>query len=152
MRATYNDRFIDRYSRWAPNMTRANVIADYFYTPLDQQDEMRLMEGDFFNGAVRPDQMGYMRPFPEASNYRTEIESLYLCGPCTHPGGGASGGGASSGGASGKSADRGNSPPAGAAGTPGTGTPSADKAPETRGKAANRRKRNRRKRRRKRRR
>jgi phytoene dehydrogenase-like protein len=92
VRATYNDRFIERFRRWAPNMTRANVIDDYFYTPLDQQDEMRLMEGDFFNGAVRPDQLGYMRPFPEASNYRTEIEGLYLCGPCTHPGGGASGG------------------------------------------------------------
>ncbi len=92
VRATYNDRFIERFGRWAPNMTRANVIDDYFYTPLDQQDEMRLMEGDFFNGAVRPDQMGYMRPFPEASNYRTEIEGLYLCGPFMHPGGGASGG------------------------------------------------------------
>jgi phytoene dehydrogenase-like protein len=88
VRATYNDRFIDRYSRWAPNMTRANVIADYFYTPLDQQDEMRMVEGDFMNGAVRPDQMGHMRPFPEASNYRTEIENLYLCGPFMFPGGG----------------------------------------------------------------
>jgi phytoene dehydrogenase-like protein len=90
VRATYNDRFIERLSRWAPNMTRDNIIADYFYTPLDQQDEMRLMEGDFCNGAVRPDQMGHNRPFPEAAHYRTEIENLYLCGPYTHPGGGAS--------------------------------------------------------------
>lgn len=90
VRSTYNDRFIERFSRWAPNMTRANVIADYFYTPLDQQDEMRLMEGDFCNGAIRPDQMGYNRPFREAAGYRTEIENLYLCGPCMHPGGGVS--------------------------------------------------------------
>jgi len=90
VRATYNDRFIVRYSRWAPNMTRDNVIDDYFYTPLDQEDEMRLMEGDFCNGAVRPDQMGYNRPFAEASQYRTEIDGLYLCGPYMHPGGGAS--------------------------------------------------------------
>jgi phytoene dehydrogenase-like protein len=90
VRTTYNDRFIERYSRWAPNMTRKNVIADYFYTPLDQQDEMRLMEGDFMNGAIRPDQMGYTRPFPEASMYRTEIENLYLCGPYMHPTGGVS--------------------------------------------------------------
>jgi len=89
VRATYNDRFIERYTRWAPNMTRANVIADYFYTPLDQQDEMRMVEGDFMNGAVRPDQMGNLRPFPEASDYRTEIKNLYLCGPFMHPGGGA---------------------------------------------------------------
>lgn len=90
VRATYNDRFIERFSQWAPNMTRDNIIADYFYTPLDQEDEMRLMEGDFANGAMRPDQMGHNRPFPEASNYRTEIDGLYLCGPYTHPGPGAS--------------------------------------------------------------
>lgn len=90
VRATYNDRFIERFSKWAPNMTRDNVIADYFYTPQDQEDEMRLMEGDFANGAMRPDQMGSNRPFPEASMYRTEIEGLYLCGPYTHPGPGAS--------------------------------------------------------------
>lgn len=90
VRATYNDRFIERFQRWAPNMTWDNVIDDYFYTPLDQEDEMRLMEGDFQNGAVAPDQAGANRPFPEASQYRTEIEGLYLCGPYMHPGGGAS--------------------------------------------------------------
>ena len=90
VRATYNERFIERFQKWAPNMTRDNIIDDYFYTPLDQQDEMRLMEGDFNNGAVAPDQMGSNRPFPEASQYRTEIERLYLCGPYMHPGGGAS--------------------------------------------------------------
>jgi len=73
-------------------MTRENVISDYFYTPLDQQDEMGLMEGDFMNGAIQPDQIGYCRPFPEASGYKTEIENLYLCGPYMHPTGGVSGG------------------------------------------------------------
>jgi phytoene dehydrogenase-like protein len=91
VRATYNDRFIRRFSRWAPNMTRDNVIDDYFYTPLDQEDEMRLMEGDFMNGAMRLDQMGADRPFPEAAMYRAEIENLYFCGPYMYPGGGASG-------------------------------------------------------------
>lgn len=90
VRSTYNDRFIRHFEKWAPNMTWDNVIDHYFYTPLDQQDEMRLMEGDFCNGAIRPDQMGHNRPFPEASQYRTEIEGLYLCGPYMHPGGGAS--------------------------------------------------------------
>lgn len=91
VRITYNQRFLDRFRQWAPNMTRANVIADTFYTPLDQQDEMRLMEGDFMNGALRPDQISHNRPFQEASLYRTEIEGLYLCGPYMHPGGGVSG-------------------------------------------------------------
>lgn len=90
VRATYNDRFIRHFTKWAPNMTWDNVIDDYFYTPLDQEDEMKLMEGDFMNGAVKLHQMGFNKPFPEASMYRTEIDSLYLCGPYMHPGGGVS--------------------------------------------------------------
>lgn len=90
IRQTYNDRFIRRFSDWAPNMSWDNVIDHYFYTPLDQENEMRLMEGDFGNGAMRPDQLGHNRPFPEASMYRTEIEGLYLCGPYMYPGPGAS--------------------------------------------------------------
>ncbi|MBI5440813.1 MAG: NAD(P)/FAD-dependent oxidoreductase, partial [Deltaproteobacteria bacterium] len=91
-RRTYNQKIIDHFVHWAPNMTRENVLDDFFYTPLDQEREMRLMEGDFNNGAVRPDQLGWMRPFPEASKYKTEIENLYMCGPCMHPGGGISAG------------------------------------------------------------
>ena len=72
-------------------MTWDNVIDHYFYTPLDQEDEMRLMEGDFMNGAMRLDQLGPFRPFPEAAQFRTEIDNLYLCGPYMYPGGGASG-------------------------------------------------------------
>ncbi|MFO7964378.1 MAG: NAD(P)/FAD-dependent oxidoreductase [Desulfobacterales bacterium] len=90
VRATYNDRFIERFQKWAPNMTPDNIIDSYFYTPLDQEDEMRLMEGDFMNGAVKLHQTAYNRPFPEASNYRTEIKNLYLCGPYMFPGGGVS--------------------------------------------------------------
>lgn len=89
VRSTYNEKFRAHWQNWAPNMSRDNIIDDYFYTPLDQQDEMRLMEGDFMNGAMRPDQSGFNRPFPEASHYRTEIDGLYLCGPYMYPGGGA---------------------------------------------------------------
>lgn len=53
-----------------------------------QQDDMRLGEGDFCNGAIAPDQMGNMRRFPEAAMYRTEIDALYLCSSGQHPGGG----------------------------------------------------------------
>jgi phytoene dehydrogenase-like protein len=88
VRATYNEKFINHFSRWAPNMTRANAIADYFYTPLDQQNEMGLMEGCIYGGSLQPDQLGHNRPFFEASHYRTEVKDLYLCGPYMHPGGG----------------------------------------------------------------
>jgi phytoene dehydrogenase-like protein len=91
IRSTYTDRYLQHLVNFAPNMTWDNIIDHYFYTPLDQEDEMRLMEGDFMNGAMRLDQVGPFRPFPEAAQFRTEIDNLYLCGPYMYPGGGASG-------------------------------------------------------------
>ena len=91
VRKTWNERFIKHYEKFAPNMTRANVIEDFHYTPYDQEVEMALEEGDFSNGAIRLDQANWMRPFPEAAHYRTEIKGLYMCGPCMYPGGGVSG-------------------------------------------------------------
>ncbi len=89
VRATYNEKFRQVWEQYAPNMTRDNVLADSLYTPLDIQERVRMQEGCFSNGSIAADQMGWMRPFPEASGYSTEIEGLYLCGPFTHPGGGA---------------------------------------------------------------
>ncbi|MFO7965161.1 MAG: NAD(P)/FAD-dependent oxidoreductase [Desulfobacterales bacterium] len=91
VRATWNDNFLNNFQRFAPNMTRDNVIDDYFYTPQDQEDEMRLMEGSFANASNIMDVMT-SGLFPEARQYRTEIENLYLCGPYMHPGPGANAG------------------------------------------------------------
>jgi phytoene dehydrogenase-like protein len=88
VRATYNDRFLAKWRDAAPNMTSDNVLAHRVYTP-DQMERKNMMrEGDFSNGEFSPDQLGPNRPFPEASNYRTEIGGLYLCGPSAFPGGG----------------------------------------------------------------
>lgn len=88
VRRTYNDRFLDEWVKAAPNMTRDNVIAHHLYTPDQMEQKNMMMEGDFSNGEFAPDQLGSNRPFPEASNYRTEIDGLYLCGPSAFPGGG----------------------------------------------------------------
>ena len=88
VKRSYNARFLALYEKFAPNMTPANVIADYLHTPLDQERGMRMREGDFGHGAMSPDQVGIMRPFAGASRYATEVDGLYLCGSCTHPGGG----------------------------------------------------------------
>lgn len=88
VRATFNDRFLVAWREAAPNMTADNVIAHKLYTP-DQQERKNLMrEGDFSHGEFVPDQQGTNRPFPEASDYITEIDGLYLCGSSTYPGGG----------------------------------------------------------------
>ncbi len=88
VRETYNDRFLAKWREAAPNMTPANVLAHRLYTPDQMEHKNKMREGDFSNGEFAPDQLGTNRPFPEASNYRTEIEGLYLCGPSAYPGGG----------------------------------------------------------------
>jgi len=90
VKKTYNDRVIERFEKWAPNMTRANVISDFFETPLDLQDDKGIPEGDFTLGGIYPDQMAHNRPFREAALYRAEVEALYLCSSGQHPVGGAS--------------------------------------------------------------
>jgi phytoene dehydrogenase-like protein len=37
------------------------------------------------------DQLFFMRPVPGWANYRTPVRGLYMCGACTHPGGGVMG-------------------------------------------------------------
>jgi phytoene dehydrogenase-like protein len=88
VRLHYNDQFLVQWRAAAPNMTSDNVLAHRLYTP-DQMERKNMMrEGDFSSGEFSPDQMGSNRPFPEASNYRTEVGGLYLCGPSAYPGGG----------------------------------------------------------------
>ncbi|HQZ33062.1 MAG TPA: NAD(P)/FAD-dependent oxidoreductase [Ilumatobacteraceae bacterium] len=88
VRATYNEQFLDAWAQAAPNMTRDNVIAHKLYTPDQMEPKMMMREGDFSHGEFAPDQKGVNRPFPEASNYLTEIDGLYLCGSSAYPGGG----------------------------------------------------------------
>ena len=88
VRETFNDRMLNRWTEFAPNMTRDNVIADKLYTPDQMERKNYMWEGDFSNGEMALDQMGTNRPFPEASSYRLCVDGLYLCGPSAYPGGG----------------------------------------------------------------
>jgi phytoene dehydrogenase-like protein len=80
VRETYNARFLALWEKYAPNMTRDNVIADALYTPFDIEREMGMPEGDFGHG--RP-KAGFLDP--EAMGERslgwtkTGNEGLYLC-------------------------------------------------------------------------
>jgi phytoene dehydrogenase-like protein len=88
VRHTYNDRFLAEWRAAAPNMTPHNVIEHRLYTPDQMERKNMMFEGDFSNGEFALDQMGANRPFPEAADYRTEVDGLYLCGPSSYPGGG----------------------------------------------------------------
>lgn len=93
IRNTYNDKFLKTFEKFAPNMTRDNVIGDFFYPLLDQEEEMGL--ADWMGGSIRPDQLGAFRPFPEAAAamyHVPPLENFYMCGPCMYPGGSVSAG------------------------------------------------------------
>jgi len=88
VRANFNEEFLARWRAAAPNMTPDNVIEHRLHTPDLMERKNMILEGDFSNGEFSPDQLGVNRPFPEASQYRAEIDGLYFCGPSSYPGGG----------------------------------------------------------------
>lgn len=83
VRATYNQRFLDLWAKYAPNMTRDNVIADKLYVPFDIEKKIGMPEGDFSHGRPGAMTLGVPRSYP----YRTEIEGLYMGGASAGGGG-----------------------------------------------------------------
>ena len=67
------------------------VVARQVLSPLDLERMFGLTEGDIFHGRHDLDQIFSLRPHPQAAQYGTPIDGLYLCGSGTHPGGGVSG-------------------------------------------------------------
>jgi phytoene dehydrogenase-like protein len=84
------DRILASVERHMPNLRRI-VIGRQLLTPLDLERVFGLTEGDIFHGRHDLDQIFGLRPHPRASQYRTPIGGLYLCGSGAHPGGGVSG-------------------------------------------------------------
>ena len=80
VKKTYNARFLALWEKYAPNMTRANVIADALYTPFDIEQEMGMPEGDFGHGRPKG---GFFDLEAEGDRSlgwtRTGTEGLYLC-------------------------------------------------------------------------
>jgi phytoene dehydrogenase-like protein len=89
VRREYNGRFLELWEQYAPNMTRANVIADRLYVSRDMEQRMRMIEGDFSHGRLTS--VGLGAPLSpqggRAYTYRTEIEGFYLCGASAGGGG-----------------------------------------------------------------
>jgi phytoene dehydrogenase-like protein len=80
---------IQRWKEYAPNINEENIIETGVYSPVDMEiRNPSFVGGDWCVGDYIPEQSGWNRPFPEAGKYKTSIEGLYLCGPCTHSGGG----------------------------------------------------------------
>ena len=84
----FAERIIEKWARYAPNMTRRNIIAQHVYTAREYTrtfPEMR--HGDIFMGAFNAEQVMYNH-----FGYRSPIGALYMAGSACHPGGAISGG------------------------------------------------------------
>lgn len=87
-RKPYAKRCFDLWSRYAPNLGEARVILESPWSPLDIEKRLPTMtRGSIKHGAYMTLQMGYNRPSPDCSGYRTPIKGLYVAGASTHPGG-----------------------------------------------------------------
>jgi phytoene dehydrogenase-like protein len=84
------DAIVKRVARHIPNLPDL-IVARQVLSPSDLEEVFGLTEGDIFHGRHDLDQIFSLRPHPDAAQYRTPVDRLYLCGSGTHPGGGVSG-------------------------------------------------------------
>jgi phytoene dehydrogenase-like protein len=84
----YRRECFDFWCRYAPNLKSANSRIRVVWTPRDIETHLPTMKrGSIKHGAYTSLQMGFNRPVPECSAYRTPIEGLYVAGSSVHPGG-----------------------------------------------------------------
>jgi phytoene dehydrogenase-like protein len=80
VKKTYNARFLALWEKFAPNMTRANVIADALYTPFEIEREMGMPEGDFGHGRPKGGFFDLEDESDRVLGWRwAGTEGLYLC-------------------------------------------------------------------------
>ena len=88
-----SEKMLEKFREYAPNMTNDNILGRFSYSPKDIEEYLPdMVSGDICQGKICPEQLGYNRPWPGMSRYRTFIDKLYLCGAAAHPGGHATGG------------------------------------------------------------
>ena len=87
-RQEFAERIIEKWAKYAPNMTRKNIIAQHVYTAQEYtQTFPEMRNGDIFMGSFGAEQVMYNH-----FGYRTPVERLYMAGSACHPGGAISGG------------------------------------------------------------
>jgi phytoene dehydrogenase-like protein len=84
----YSDKIIDLLKQFTPNLADANVLYRFAYSPLDIERRIATMKrGSIKHGAYISTQMGFLRPNPDCSSYRTPVPGLYVAGASAYPGG-----------------------------------------------------------------
>ena len=70
----------------------SDIIDDsVIMSAVDLESSLGLTEGNLNHGELTLDQFFFMRPTISMAQYITPFKNLFLCGPCTHPGGGLHG-------------------------------------------------------------
>ena len=85
-KAEFLDIVIDTLAEYAPNLKNI-ILHKHIMTPWDLENTFGLTAGHIFHGELALQQIFFLRPSPQWSNYRTPIQNLYMCGSSTHPGG-----------------------------------------------------------------
>lgn len=84
------DSILNAFEPFAPG-TRASVVGQLFQHPLWLERELGLLRGNVMHLEMSLDQMFTMRPALGFSEYKSHLDSLFLTGASTHPGGGIMG-------------------------------------------------------------
>jgi len=87
------DKTKDEYAKkclakWKEYASNIDPVHTYIYPPTYIEKKIKnMVRGSFKHGAYIPLQMGYFRPNDQCSGVRTPVESFYVCGASTYPGG-----------------------------------------------------------------
>jgi phytoene dehydrogenase-like protein len=82
---------IRKLRKYTTNMDDDNILASVVFTPEDLYSHNRSFYKGCPTGGERVQaQLGYFRPLPGYSQYKSPIKRLYMAGPSCHPGAGIS--------------------------------------------------------------
>lgn len=87
---SYVKACLEMLDEFAPGFSSRVVEIDVL-GPDRLQQVFGLTGGNIFHGAMKPDQMLFLRPAPGWAHYRLPLVGYYLCGSSAHPGGGVTG-------------------------------------------------------------
>ena len=88
------DGILEAAQEHTTNLGDENILGRWIFSPLDfERYNPAWIAGDFLHMGSFLTQLFANRPLPGWGQYKTPVKKLYMCGPSTHPGGGASGGG-----------------------------------------------------------
>jgi phytoene dehydrogenase-like protein len=89
-RQRLTDIVIDTLAAYAPDF-RQCLAASELLAPPDIEREFGITGGHWHHAELAFDQFFMVRPVPGATQYRTPLPGLFLCGAGCHPGGGVMG-------------------------------------------------------------